>query len=298
MENELLWLSKRKEGIGGTDISALLGVNPWNTAIDVFLDKTTTDIDYDDNIAKRRGKLLESFVADLYKEETKHDIERNYDESLGRSIAYKHPLIDFMMATPDYFFYEFSSPDKQLLEIKTAVGRGAKKWYEGIPEYVLLQLQQQMFVMEKQYAVLATLIDDDFAYLTIQRNEDLIDRMVSVASDFWYGNVLKNKMPDPRTIEDYRVYYKQAKAGSIIPASSEILNTISELKAMKELEKKQKVIHDQTKNNITRLDLDVRAYIKDYETLMIEDVVVATYKVNAKGSRTLLLKDYESKIKE
>jgi predicted phage-related endonuclease len=34
------WLVLRRKGIGGSDVSAILGINPWKTAMDVWLEKT------------------------------------------------------------------------------------------------------------------------------------------------------------------------------------------------------------------------------------------------------------------
>ena len=42
------WLKLRKNGIGGSDVGAVCGLNPYRSAMDVFIDKTTDDIsDYD-----------------------------------------------------------------------------------------------------------------------------------------------------------------------------------------------------------------------------------------------------------
>ena len=34
------WLDRRRAGIGGSDVAALLGLSRWKTPLDVFLDKT------------------------------------------------------------------------------------------------------------------------------------------------------------------------------------------------------------------------------------------------------------------
>lgn len=33
------WLDRRRAGIGGSDVAALLGLSRWKTPLDVFLDK-------------------------------------------------------------------------------------------------------------------------------------------------------------------------------------------------------------------------------------------------------------------
>ena len=34
------WLRYRKQGIGGSDVSCLLGINKWKSEIELWLDKT------------------------------------------------------------------------------------------------------------------------------------------------------------------------------------------------------------------------------------------------------------------
>jgi len=37
------WLSWRKKGIGGSDISSLLGLNPWRSPLALYYDKVSED---------------------------------------------------------------------------------------------------------------------------------------------------------------------------------------------------------------------------------------------------------------
>ena len=34
------WLDARRNGIGGSDVAAVLGANPWRTPLEVWLSKT------------------------------------------------------------------------------------------------------------------------------------------------------------------------------------------------------------------------------------------------------------------
>ena len=53
MINKQEWLKKRKNYLGGTDLAAICGLNPYRTALDVYLDKTSDDIAEDTNSAMR-----------------------------------------------------------------------------------------------------------------------------------------------------------------------------------------------------------------------------------------------------
>ena len=64
------WLHLRKSGIGGSDAGAICGVNPFSNAMKVFKDKTSEEIEEQDNEAIRIGHDLEDYVAQRFTEAT------------------------------------------------------------------------------------------------------------------------------------------------------------------------------------------------------------------------------------
>ena len=59
------WLEQRRSGIGGSDISAILGVSPWTDSFEVWLDKTGQLPD-NDNPTLQRGRVMESAIREAY----------------------------------------------------------------------------------------------------------------------------------------------------------------------------------------------------------------------------------------
>ena len=57
------WLRYRKGGIGGSDAGAVCGLNPYRTAMEVYYDKTSDEIEEMDNEAMRQGREFEEYVA-------------------------------------------------------------------------------------------------------------------------------------------------------------------------------------------------------------------------------------------
>ena len=39
------WLELRRQGIGGSDAAAIMGLNPWKTPMDIWLEKTGEFLD-------------------------------------------------------------------------------------------------------------------------------------------------------------------------------------------------------------------------------------------------------------
>lgn len=57
------WLKWRKMGIGGSDAGAVCGLNPYRTALEVYLDKTSDSLETSDSEAMRQGREFEDYVA-------------------------------------------------------------------------------------------------------------------------------------------------------------------------------------------------------------------------------------------
>jgi len=69
------WLEVRKQGIGGSDISALAGCNPWKSAIHVFLEKTGR-FEVEPNEKMKWGNILEDPVAREYSDSQEVKVQR------------------------------------------------------------------------------------------------------------------------------------------------------------------------------------------------------------------------------
>lgn len=64
------WLRYRKCGITGTDAGAILGLNPYRSAFQVYHDKISDTVENIDNEAMRQGRDLEEYVAQRFTEAT------------------------------------------------------------------------------------------------------------------------------------------------------------------------------------------------------------------------------------
>ena len=65
------WLAYRRQGIGGSDVAAILGISPFRTARDLYDDKLNIASAVDDTgnwVALEMGHLLEPLVAQMLNE--------------------------------------------------------------------------------------------------------------------------------------------------------------------------------------------------------------------------------------
>ena len=80
------WLLYRKQGIGGSDAGAICGLNSYRTAMQVYLDKTSEEVEEIDNEAMLQGRDFEDYVARRFMKAT--GIVRRIDD-LGRVVIPK-----------------------------------------------------------------------------------------------------------------------------------------------------------------------------------------------------------------
>ena len=70
------WLLCRKQGIGGSDAGAICGLNSYRTAMQVYLDKTSEEVEEIDNEAMLQGRDFEDYVARRFMKATGKKVRR------------------------------------------------------------------------------------------------------------------------------------------------------------------------------------------------------------------------------
>lgn len=177
------WLAVRRTGIGGSDAAAAVGLNPYMSALELWLDKTGRGDglprpDPADTTAPTYwGTLLEPIVAAAYTQQTGNRVRKV-------NAVLRHPVIPFMLANLDREIV--GVPGVQILECKTAGEFGARLWREGVPEYVQLQVQHQLAVTGKRAADVAVLLCGQALEVhRLERDDALIARLIELEARFW-----------------------------------------------------------------------------------------------------------------
>jgi len=177
------WLEVRKNGIGGSDAAAAVGLSPYMSPLELWLIKTGRDANLpcpdpqDTSEPVYWGTLLEPIVAASYTKQTNNKVRRV-------NAVLQHPTIPFMLANVDREVV--GNRDVQLLECKTAGEFGARLWRDGVPEYVQLQVQHQLAVTGKQAADVAVLLcGQKLEVHRVVRDDALIARLIELEAAFW-----------------------------------------------------------------------------------------------------------------
>lgn len=188
-------LEERRSGIGGSDAATVLGINPYTTAYELYLDKLGEAPPEDKNFLKESrywGSVLEEPVAVRATEEMGYKIQKANQMIRSK----KHP---FMLANIDRKVVGLEDKRRIGLEIKTAArpdGWG-ETGSDEIPAYIMCQVQHYLAVTEYDHWDLAVLIGNrDFRMYRINPIESIIAELVDAEQEFW--DRVQNKVaPEP-----------------------------------------------------------------------------------------------------
>ena len=263
------WLKLRKRGIGGSDAAAVCGLNRWRGPLDVYLDKTSTQQEECDNDSMYWGRIMEPVLR------------KEFSKCIGLKVEevpfmFCYKEYPFMLANIDGIVHE---PDGSvsLLEIKTANGYAAKDWENGLPQEYYIQIQHYLAVCDLQKAYICVLIGgNDFRYEVIDRDEEAIQMLIAMESNFWNEYIVgKNPPPADGTSGNALNSLYPESNGTIIILPEEADNLISSIEEIKQME-------DDLKESKAEAENRLKAIMKDAEC----GKTPAGYTVRWKSSNT------------
>ncbi|PTQ86169.1 YqaJ viral recombinase family protein [Agitococcus lubricus] len=189
------WLAVRKQGIGGSDAAAAVGLNPYQSQLELWMIKTGrfSEESCDESEANHHSSLIPDIDSKMYWGQILEPIvAQHYTKVTGRKVRKVNAILQhadsdksWMLANIDYRVV--GSDEVQLLECKTAGEYGAKLWKDGVPEYVQCQVQHQLAVTGLQAADVCVLIcGQQLKIYRIERDEELIAKLTELERLFWH----------------------------------------------------------------------------------------------------------------
>ena len=181
-------------GIGGSDASAVVGMNPYKTNIELFEEKTGRRIP--DDISQKPyvvyGKNAEEHIRELFKLDYPEYHVEHHEYRILQSIRYP-----FMQASLDGELDD-ASGKKGILEIKTTnilQSMQYEKWKDRIPDNYYIQVLHYLLVTGYQFVVLRAHLRSDWGtdkrttvkHYFIERDEveDDLDMLLKEEIKFW-----------------------------------------------------------------------------------------------------------------
>ena len=250
--DRLAWLKARQAGIGGSDVSAIMGLNRWKSPIDVWVDKTTSVQEDEPSEAAYWGTVLEDVVAVEFQKRTGLRVRR-------RNSLLQHKEYPYMLANIDR---EIVGQDVGL-ECKTASEYRKDEWTDDeIPAEYILQCQHYMAVTGYKGWWIAVLIGGNkFMHKLIERDEGIIQMLIEQEGIFWHQYVELKVMPPA----DGSEACKKALSKMYPHSNGQAVALDAECKALLESRDKLKERADLTKRQLEQIDNTIKAKLGDAE---------------------------------
>lgn len=174
--------------LGSSDIAAVLGISPWRSAVDLWLDKVDPQPEDGRNAkAKARGTRLEPYLRDMVESEFGLKIARYNQRYVDINVPYLAAEVDA------------ETYDGDNIELKTASPFARKEWGEEgsdeLPLHYNAQVQFALGVTGRQRCRVFALIGDDLKPYVIERDEETIDAMRERCVEFWERFVIPKVRP-------------------------------------------------------------------------------------------------------
>lgn len=194
------WLLKRAAGIGASEGAAILGLHPYRSRMDVFLEKLGLKEEDPDEKREERmawGNWMEPHVREFFSERSKRRI-------IEHGALYRDAQIPWLLATPDGLFDD-EEKGPGLLEIKS-VSRYALKehWSEGPPEWVDIQVQHGLRVMRHMfvnppanYGTIVVVSDGPPVWWDVPYREEWVENVYLPELEAFWNAVQMEELPDP-----------------------------------------------------------------------------------------------------
>ena len=189
------WHDHRKKYIGGSDASAIVGMNPYMSNVKLWMIKTG-QAEQEDISGKpyvQYGTAAESYLRELFKLDfPKYDVLYKENNSILND---KYP---WAAASLDGILVEKETGRKGILEIKTTnilQSMQKEKWNEQIPDNYFVQILHYLMVTEFEFAVLKAQLKSEYdglpylqtRHYVIERSEVLedLEYLESEEKKFW-----------------------------------------------------------------------------------------------------------------
>lgn len=282
------WLRERKTYVGGSDIGAIVGVNPYKSCLDVYLEKVSEGlIEENASEAAYWGNVLEDVIAKEYAKRTGYRVEK----PVG---LIRHKEYPFIACNIDYWVLD-ENGQSHILECKTANQLKAQLWGEEwtnqIPDSYQMQVAYYGVITGVEKIDIAVLIGgQEFRIYRYIRDDEVEKRVIEVARKFWNDYVAKGIPPKAESKEDMAKLFPKGN-GLEVRADELIIEKVSSLQGLK-------ARSDEISKKINCLQLDIKNYMQENELLVDDNnEVLATWK-NTNPRASIDLKRFKEEHQE
>lgn len=183
------WHAVRAGGIGGSEVSTIVGVNPWESPFGLWAKKTgKIPESFEPNEAMEWGTRLEDVIMDKF-------IESHPEIYVTKSPGtFCHKDRDWQITNPDGLGYNAHTGEDFIIEIKTA--RYEDDWLNGVPAYYKTQVQWYLQTFGYKKAYVAVLFSGS-KYREFLLEADEFEQQVNLMKATEFRKfILEDRQPD------------------------------------------------------------------------------------------------------
>lgn len=187
------WREFRKQGIGGSEAGICLGVNPWRSPLELWLEKTgrAEPEDLSGKEAVEWGNRLEAAIAGKFA-----DRHPEYEVVVSECTYYDEER-PWRHANIDRALIERDTGAMGVLEVKTAGARSDKEWVFGPPDHYLAQVYWYLVVTGFEFAHICVLIGgQEYREYEVTPDREDMEELERAVDSFWNDFVLADVLPE------------------------------------------------------------------------------------------------------
>lgn len=294
------WLEERRKRIGGSDASAVIGMNKYTSPYTVWADKLGKIPPKKDTESMRLGRDLEEYVAKRFTEVTGKKVRRENSILVNPDYPFAHANVDRMIVGEDAGF-----------EAKTTSVLNLKRYKDGdFPEEYYTQCMHYLAITGcKRWYLGVLVLGIEFKCFVIERDEDEIEALMKAEMDFW--EYVKSGVPPMvdgtnSTSETLKTIYPNSNGDtvSLMAFENDLHQYMHLSKALDDVKKQKEELANRIKefmgnaqkgearnfrvtwSSYEKKTFDNKRYVEDNPFLDLQDyynvTTTRTFKVNAK----------------
>jgi putative phage-type endonuclease len=253
------FLQRRKSGIGGSDVAAVMGVSKYRTPVDIWRDKISDEINLESNDILDLASYLEEYTAQRYAAVAGHKVRRLTKELIHKDFPFLKSNIDREICL-----------DKRgvgILECKALSNFNFRKVeMYGLPDDYTAQIQHQFLTGNGVYkwGAFAIINRDNGKLLTFEILPDLEfhKEIIRICVPFWTECVEKRIQPVADVAEMGKVSIAPAYTGAVVDLTGD--TELNELIAQRI---ENVALVDEAKALLQQTDALIAEKLADYEAV-------------------------------
>lgn len=266
--DERSWLSARMQNVGASEAPAVLGTNPYASALNIYAAKVEGEA-MPDSPKLRAGRVLERGILELWAAGADAELQ-----TLAPRTAWALPE-DHLGCTPDVL--ALRAGKLVAVEAKNVGPHAWRSWGEGPPLYYVCQVQVQLGVLRANGVPVETgylspfFGGDDVREYEVPYDDELFALVRIKVRRFWQEHI-EPKIPPPpdkfASADDVRRCYRKSLEGKRVEVPRDLI-------ARKVEERACLKVHEDAMDQIDR---DIMDALKDAEIGTVDGIDVVSWK--------------------